>query len=50
MAKFIIMSCILGYSGNKLFGRNKCSLNSVKWACISGNLLLTVYMVLKRIF
>ncbi|KZL94393.1 hypothetical protein [Clostridium magnum] len=47
LIKYIIMSAMLGFTGNKLFNKkNKSNLNSIKWACIIGSLLTIIHLIL----
>ncbi|EQB4335394.1 hypothetical protein ACYJ2V_001081 [Clostridium botulinum] len=46
MVKYIIMSCIVGFAGNKLFNKkDKSSKNSIKWGCVSGSILIIIYII-----
>jgi hypothetical protein len=47
MIQYIIMSWLIGYSGNKLFGKDKDLKNSIKWGCITGTVLYIIYNFLK---
>jgi hypothetical protein len=50
MLQFMIMSGIVGFSGNKLFGKDKSTNNSLKWSFISGSVLLVIYKILGSVF
>lgn len=46
MVKYIIMSCIVGFTGNKIFNKKDNSTkNSTKWGCISGSILIIIYVI-----
>lgn len=50
MVKYIIMSCIVGFSGNKIFNKkDKSNKNSIKWGCILGSLLIVIYMIVLKL-
>lgn len=50
MIKYIIMSYIVGFTGNKLFNKkDKSSKNSIKWGCISGSLLIIIYVIVLKL-
>jgi hypothetical protein len=47
LIKYIIMSAMLGFTGNKLLNRrNKSNLNSIKWGCIVGSLATIIHLIL----
>ncbi|WP_193353450.1 hypothetical protein [Clostridium botulinum] len=46
MVKYIIMSCMVGFTGNKLINKkDNSNKNSIKWGCISGSLLIIIYII-----
>ncbi|EPS51273.1 hypothetical protein HYH70_00070 [Clostridium botulinum] len=50
MVKYIIMSCIIGFTGNKLFNKkDKSNKNSIKWGCIAGSLLIIIYVIFLKL-
>ena len=50
MIKYIIMSCIAGFTGNKLFNKkDKSNKNSIKWGCIAGSLLIIIYVIFLKL-
>lgn len=50
MVKYIIMSFMAGFTGNKLFNKKDKSTNtSVQWGCIVGTVALVVREVISRL-
>lgn len=49
MLKYCIMSFMLGYSGNKLFGRNKSTNNSILVAIKVSSLLILIDLLIIRL-
>ncbi|EPY2273815.1 hypothetical protein ACXAUS_002690 [Clostridium sporogenes] len=46
MVKYIIMSCMVGFTGNKIFNKKDNSAkNSIKWGCVSGSILIIIYIM-----
>lgn len=46
MAMYILMSCMMGFSGNKLFNRkDKSTVTSIKWACIAASAAILLRVV-----
>ncbi|MBY6898096.1 hypothetical protein [Clostridium botulinum] len=46
MIKYMIMSYIVGFTGNKIFNKKDKSIkNSIKWGCISGSILIIIYVI-----
>lgn len=40
----------MGFAGNKLFNKkDKSSKNSIKWGCISGSLLIIIYVIVLKL-
>jgi len=47
MIKYLIMSWVIGFSGNKLFGRDKNTDKSILYGCVVMVLLLIAYVIMK---
>lgn len=50
MVKYIIMSCMVGFTGNKILNKkDKSSKNSIKWGCISGSIPVIIYVIFLKL-
>nr|WP_242568732.1 hypothetical protein [Clostridium botulinum] len=49
MVKYIIMCCMVGFTGNKVFNEDKSNKNSIKWGCISGSILIIIYVIFLKL-
>ena len=43
----MIMSWVIGFSGNKLFGKDKNIYKSVLYGCVIMGLLVSAYVIIK---
>lgn len=43
--QYLIMACVLGFTGNKIFNKKDNSTrNSIKWGCIVGSIASIVHL------
>lgn len=49
MGMYVVMSFLMGFTGNKLFNKNNASTeNSIKWGAIITIILLITYYIIKK--
>ncbi|MGU9539283.1 hypothetical protein ACQX0N_09915 [Clostridium tepidum] len=50
MVKYIIMSCMVGFTCNKILNKkDNSNENSIKWGCVSGSILIIIYVILLKL-